>query len=181
MPAFISNREAVMSKYRRNCLIISLVCFAIAGLCLFALVDECVAADINKDVEYIKGSNGHYIKMKHDGSVHVYYAIYDVSFNYGSVKSRENTHTYDYIVTNRPKKADENGKITSEWLKWLATLEYKHLTEKGERLYLLSKSGLDSTSLTQKSGKYYVHVWKDDAKHDKYVNWCKKNNVELNH
>ena len=161
----------------RITLIIAVVFAAL--LCLNVFTAD--AADIHKDAEYIKGSNGHYIKMKHDGSVHVYYAIYDVAFNYGSVKSRENTHTYDYIVTNRPKKADENGKITPEWLKWLATLEYKHLTEKGERLYLLSKSGLDSTSLTQKSGKYYVYVWKDDARHDKYVAWCKKNNVKLDH
>lgn len=153
----------------------------IAGI-LCVMADLAHAGSIN-DVVGLKRntSSGSYLYMKKDGSAHVYYAIYDVAFNYGSVKSRENTHTYDHIKTNRPKKADEEGNLTPEWLKWLATLEYKHLTEKGERLYLLSKSGLDSTSLTEKSGKYYFYVWRSDERHDLFVNWCKNNNVKLDH
>ena len=169
-----------MNKFRRNCLIISLVCFAIAGLCLFALVDECMAGDFTDDLELIKNSNGHYVRMKHDGSAHVYWATYDISFNHGSIKVKGTHGDLFMRPENRPAKHDDKGNLTKEWLIWLSKLNYTHMTEKGEKLWLLSNSGLDKVH-TEKSGKYYIYVWSSDEVHDRYVAWCKKNGIELNH
>ena len=38
-----------MNKYKRNCLIISLVCFAVAAYCLFGLVSTAIASDCSDE------------------------------------------------------------------------------------------------------------------------------------
>lgn len=151
-------------------------------VCLLFLATTVNAESIKDVIGFHKNTAaGTYLEMKKDGSAHVYWAKYDVTFNYGSVKSKESTHDTDYMTTHRPKKTDDDGNLTPEFLKWLASLKYKHLTDKGERLYLLTRAGLDSTALTEKSGKYYFYVWSSDESHDRFVAWCKKNGVQLKH
>jgi len=165
---------------RRTLLIMAIICFIIAILSITGIIFEvrsCYAGDI-KDVIGLHRSQRHsYLYMKQAGSAHVYWATYDISFNYGSIKVK-GTHSTDYIV-NRPPKKDNEGNLTPEFLKWLATLNYTHMTNKGEKLTLWSNAGTDSTVRTHKSGKYYFHVWASDARHAQYVQWCLKNGVKL--
>ena len=170
-----------MNKYRRNCMIMAVVLFTIAAILIGLAIDEAMADDSSCLKLHKSTPTGDYLKMECDGSAHVYFAIYDVAFNYGSVISSENTHTAKYVVDMRPKRADDEGNLTPEFLRWMSKLKYRHLTKKGEKLYLLSRSGMDKTTRTEKSGKYYVYFWKNDAAHTKYVKWCLENNINPNH
>lgn len=167
---------------RRQLLIAAIVCFIITILSIVGIIFQvrsCYAGDIKDVIGFHRSQRHSYLYMKQDGSAHVYWATYDISFNHGSIKVK-GTHSTDYIV-NRPPKKDADGNLTPEFLKWLATLNYTHMTDEGEKLTLWSSSGTDSTARTQKSGKYYFYVWSSDAKYDQYVQWCLKNGIQLSH
>lgn len=79
-----------MSKYRRNCLIISLICFAIAGFCIFMLVDEACAEvkQIKKTPLSIKMKFGtFYATNSSDKTVHYFVNVH--SWGCGSSVSRK--------------------------------------------------------------------------------------------
>lgn len=169
-----------MDKYRRSCLIISIVCFAIATICIFGIA-SLANAGMKDCVALQRYSHASYLELKEDCSAHVYWATYDITYNHGSIKTHEGTHNGDYIrPENRPPRADADGNLTPEWLKWLATLKYTHLEGKGDKLILMTNQGLDKISRTHKEGKWYYYIWSSDEKHDLFVNWCEKNGIKRN-
>jgi hypothetical protein len=129
-------------------------------------------------LELIKGGRQIYLELQCHESVHVYWATYDISYNHGSIKTNEGTHsTYLMDISNRPTKNDENGYLTDAWLTWLSKMNHTHLTSSGEKIVLLSSSGLDRVR-TEKNGKYYIYVWKNDAKYNQFVKWCREHGLE---
>ena len=171
---------------RRTLLIMAIVCFIIAILSITGIIFEvrsCYAGqEHNHCLERVNNNNRQvYLIMNCAGeSAHIYWATYDITYNHGSIKTNEGTHSsYFMRPENRPAKTDANGNLTPEWLRWLSQLNYTHMTMKGEKLVLLSSSGVNNVSRTEKSGRYYYYIWKDDARHDKYVQWCLKNGVKL--
>ena len=129
-------------------------------------------------LELIKSGSKIYVELQCDESVHVYWATYDICYNYGSIKTKEGTHsTYFMAKSNRPVQKDADGYFTDAWLTWLSKMNYTHLTKKGERIVLLTNHGLD-TVRKQKGGKYFIHVWSSDEKHNQYIYWCHKHGLK---
>lgn len=174
-----------MNRNRRKLLIIAIVCFIVSILCITGIIFEvrsCYAGQKHSHcLERFRDSRQIYLMMTCEGeSAHVYWATYDVSYNHGSIKTNEGTHSsYFMRPENRPTKTDANGNLTDEWLRWLSQLNYTHMTMEGEKLVLLTNSGVNNTSRTEKSGKHYYYIWKDDATHDRYVKWCINSGVKL--
>jgi len=136
------------------------------------------AGDVSECIERVKTNNGIYLVVNCDTSAHIYWASYDIAYNYGSIKGT-GTHSDRYMdVKNRPPKTDQDGNLTPNFLRWLSKLNYTHLTEKGETITLLNNSGLDKVR-TEKSGKFYYYVWKNDGLHLAYLMWCEVNGVSI--
>lgn len=134
-------------------------------------------ADVYPCLDFSRGGGYTYFKLKCDEPVHVYYATYNVTLSH--TRKIPGTHADEYMINRPPQKIERDGKKTwnPEWLKWLSKLEYKHLTNKGDKLYLFTPSGTDSV-YTSKQGRWYYFICPSDEWHNAYLKWLSENNIK---
>ena len=123
-----------MSKYKRNCLRMAIVCFTIAAIALAGLVLEvskCYAA--GKDITSNTAKNAFYIQGDKDGSMALYtrikdprglvvlYGVSGVTVNGKAVtKSKWITHSHKFLFEERPIEQHKAGSMNPLFPVWLS-------------------------------------------------------------